>query len=236
MISKYDVIQNLKNDPKNTQYKVSEDNNSIIDIETGLTICSVEEITQTMRRKMHCDFDCIYSEHVSLQTIYKCNECGTVIFASDDEMYDPHLCCPTCGGYHCHFEYWTQEEIDNDPEKQKALDFYEKVMEEQVAAEKRRQARGGLYDWQLFKKTYRGKKYYVDFEVRHLAGYDIEITIGKKDEDGVGYICDKYICIPLSPYSFYIMHIFPYTKKCTDERLRKYAFWQKKPEKKEVAI
>lgn len=229
MISNYDVIQHIKNDPKNTMCRVSDDNKNIIDIETGNVLCSVDYLANSLRKRMHCDFTCIYAEHVSLKVIYRCNECGTVIFASEDEWYDPNLCCPTCGGYHCHFEYWTKEDIENDDEKQKALDFYKKLDEDMIAAEKRRQVRGGLYDWQLFKKSYHGKKYYVDFELRKLAGIDLEITVGEKEENEITYLCNKYYRIPLSPHAFYIMYIFPYTKKCTDERLRKYAFWQKKP-------
>lgn len=230
MITTYDVIRHLKNDPKNTDYKVSEDNKDIIDIKTGVVICSVADFTETMRKKLHCDFTCIYSEHVSLETIYQCNECGTVIFASDDEWYDPNLCCPTCGGYHCHFQYWTKEEIDNDPEKQKSIEAFHEMTKMQIEADKRYRARGGLYDWQLFKKEFRFGNYLIDIEGRTLAGVDLEIGVAKKDEDISGsYVYKKFFTIPLSPYAFYIQFIFPYTKKCTDERLRKYAFWQKRP-------
>lgn len=230
MISAYDVIHYLKTSPKNTEYKVSEDNENIIDIATGSVICSVDDLAQTMRKKMHCDFSVIYSEHVSLQVVYQCNECGTVIFASEDERYDPNLCCPTCGGYLCHFKFWTKEEIENDPDKQKEIAVLKEMDKEMEEQEKRRQARGGLYDWQLFKKSFKFKDHLIDVELRHLAGLDIEIGIAKKDEEFAGsYVYKKFIRIPLSPYSFYLDFIFPYTKKCSDERLRKYAFWQKKP-------
>ena len=127
MISKYDVIRAFemadKKGEKLAMY-LSEDKNSLMDTETGEFVCSMDTYVDYMRKKLHCDFECIYHEHASLTTIYRCKECGTVIFTGDDEHYDPNLKCPTCSDYH-HWsgEFWTKEEIEADEDKQKAIQF-----------------------------------------------------------------------------------------------------------------
>ena len=253
MISRYDVIRAFemadKKGEKLAMY-LSEDKKSLMDTKTGEFVCSMEEYIDYMKRKLHCDFECIYSEHASLTTIYRCKECGAVIFTGDDERYDPNLKCPVCAGYN-HNDYWTKEEIEADEKKQKQIQLYIDIMEEEAEAYKRRQARGGLYDWQIWKKKIYGKKRYWGFELQDFGRQlgvskinpnykrpwykcNLELTIdtGKKDEDSIGYSATKHYRIPLAPYSFFIQFIYPYSKKCHPD-VRKYYPWQKKPEKKE---
>ena len=84
-----------------------------------------------MCKILHCDFECIYNEHVSLDVVYKCNECGTIIFTGDDERYDINLACPVCANYN-HSNYWTQEMIESDPDKKRYVEFLIKSTERQI--------------------------------------------------------------------------------------------------------
>lgn len=253
MISRYDVIRAFRMaDEKGEKLamRLSEDEKSLLNSETGEYVCSMETYIDYMKKKLHCDFECIYHEHASLTTIYRCKECGTIIFTGDDERYDPNLKCPTCSDYH-HWsgEYWTKEDIESDEKKQKELQYYADYMEDMEAQAKRREARGGKYDWQIWEKKIYGKKRYWGFELedfgRHLApsklnpnykrpwykcNLEFKISMGKKD--GVGYSVTNHYRIPLAPYSFFIQFIYPYTKKCHPD-VRKYYWWQKKPEKVE---
>lgn len=254
MISSYDVIRAFKiADEKGEKLAMclSEDKKSLLDTKTGEYVCSMETYIDYMKKKLHCDFECIYHEHASLTTIYRCKECGTVIFTGDDERYDPNLKCPVCVGYHHWGEYWTKEDIEADEKKQKELQFYADYMEDMREQDKRREARGGKYDWQIWDKKIYGKKRCWIFELEdfgrrlgpsklnpnykrpwYKCNLELKIGIGDKDDNGISYAMTKHYRIPLAPYSFYIQFIFPYSKKCTAD-LRKYYPWQKKPEKKE---
>ena len=236
MISKYDVIRTFKRakeQGKDLTFVISDDLKTLT-CKDGSMTCTIEEMAQFMREKEHCDFEVVYSEHVSLATVYRCRECGTVIFGGDDEeRYDPLLCCPTCGGYETHLAHWTREEIALDPKKQESIALYEQLQYEQEEAAKRYVTRGGLYDWQLFKKDFNGKNRSVHIELQHFkvnkwykANTCLKIDAGKRSDDDVAYVMDKHYSIPLSPYAFYIQCIYPYTKKCHPD-FRKYLPWQK---------
>ena len=127
-------------------------------------------------------------------------------------------------------------------------------MEEEAEAYKRREARGGLYDWEIWKKKIYGKKRYWGFELQdfgrklgvskinpnykrpwYKCNLELTIDTGKKDEDSIGYSVTKHYRIPLAPYSFYIQFVYPYSKKCAPD-LRKYYCWQKKPMDKDKDI
>lgn len=203
MINKYDLIRYSKN-ADNCWFRV-ENEKDVISKETGEIVCGIDELTQVCREKMHCDFECVYSEHASLQVIYRCKQCGTVIFASDDEHYDPNLRCPNCGEYKTWFEYWTAEEIAEDEEKQKAIEFYEHAQKELIEQNKRYLARGRKYDWEIGEYTIRGKKRGVKFKLEcdnlfetKLKGLRLKISWLKRDDDGVGFIYTKHWRIPLS--------------------------------------
>lgn len=236
MISVYDVIRTFrraKEQGKDMPFIISDDHKTLTSKDGKVTV-TVEDFAQFMREKEHCDFEVVYSEHATLTTVYRCRECGTVIFGGDDEeRYDPLLCCPVCAGYKCQTEYWTGEAIKNDPKKQESIKFYEEMQREQEEASKRYVARGGLYDWQVFKKDWYGDKHSLHVEMQNFknkkwyqANTSLEISIGDKDDVGVGYTVKKFHSIPLSPYNFYIRFVYPYTKKCHPE-FKKYLPWQK---------
>ena len=229
MVTSHDVIHAYKKAREEgaaLEMYPSEDQKFMVDSKTGENICSLETYVNFLRKKLHCDFECIYHEHVSLTTIYRCKECGAVIFTGDDERYDPNLKCPVCSDYP-HRHYWTKEDVENDKEKQQQLKFYSDWMKEEAEAYKRRKARGGLYDWQVFVKKFYGKKRFFGVELTDFGRsignkkaekpwykrmIELELTFGKKD--GVSYTLNKFFKIPLSPYAFYIKYIYRHTKKC----------------------
>lgn len=218
MISEYDLRKALEQH-NNIMYIVGD---TVHDAADNAELCSVEHLLKFTRRKLHCDFECIWSCHATLDNVLRCNECGAIIFTTDDiNGYDPNLCCPVCGGYHYN-NYWSKEEIDADPEKQKAIEMYEQLTREEnerYAREKKR----GLLDNELYKKEYRGKKKYLQVTLERMSRYgqplkglNLFIQRGHIDTDYGdyrSYIIDKFTRIPLSPYAIYIYWIYPKTKK-----------------------
>lgn len=239
MISTYDVIRAFRKyekEGRKLSLKLSEDEKNLLDYETGEVVTTVEAFTVEMRRKKHCDFETIYYEHVSLDEVHRCRECGTVIFGGDDEYrYDPGCKCPTCCNDPsvCRNEYWTKEQIESDPEKKKTIDGLIAMQKEMTEAAKRREARGGLYDWERWKKKFYTKNRVFELVlINHGCGYAsknkqniyLEIHTWKKS-DG---IINHHWQIPLSWYNIYVRWIYPYKKECHPD-VRKYHFWQKKP-------
>lgn len=223
MISKYDAIRYLeyeesKNDP-NDFLILSSDKESIIDKRNNNIVCTVDEFVNECRKKGHCDFEVVYSEHVSLYTVLRCRECGTILFTYEDERYDPALACPTCGNYKTDFTYWTAEDIQNDVDKQNELAFIKKMEEHRIASEKRRTKRG-LFDWEIWKHTFTFKKSDIQFSLEcndlfatGLKGLNLEISKYTQQNDSIGYILTWHKRIPLSFYAIYIQWIFPHTKR-----------------------
>lgn len=233
MISRFDVMEYMKKHSDELQARYDKESDSIVGFD-GRFLCTLDQLTQDLRKGNHCDFECIFHCHASLDTVYRCRECGAIIFTGDDERYDPNLRCPVCGGYH-HSSYWTKEDIENDPNKQKELESMEAYMREQEEAYLRRKARGGLYDWQLMKKDYFGKKHSYHFELTvnnitesRIKGLALKIEIGDKEDNGISYAIKHFYTIPLGPTAFYRHCILPYSKKYP-EKFRKYYPWQKKP-------
>lgn len=237
MISKYDVIRQFHNAEKKGKVlslKLSEDENSLIDSNTGEFVCSVDTFTEKLRKQEHCDFETIYYEHATLVEVYRCRQCGTVIFGGDDEYhYNPNERCPTCCQDEsvCYNKYWTKEQIDSDLEKQKTIQSLIEMQKEMNEADKRRKARGGLYDWQRWRKELPiGSRVFKCTLINYNSNKKLEHTdrflevCNYKKSDGIVKYCFQ---IPLSFYHIYIRYIFPYSKKCRPE-LRKYYFWQKK--------
>lgn len=240
MISRYDVIKYLEKHQDELQAHFDKELDACVTPD-GRVLCTIDQLTQSLRKDNHCDFECIYSCHASLDAVYRCKECGTVIFTGDDERYDPLLRCPTCGGYHHHGDFWTKEEIEADEEKQRQIKGMEEYMRYEDEAYRRRKARGGLYDWQLFDKTYYGKKhcYTIEITVNNITeskikGLALKISVGDKDDDGISYAIKRWYTIPLGITAIYRYWILPYSKKYPEE-FRKYHFWQKKPKKEEEA-
>ena len=242
MISNYDTIRIVKHwmkEEKDFVYCLNENETEIWNSKTNERICSVDTFTDYMRKKFHCDFEVIYEEHGLLTSVYRCKECGTVIFGGDDEdRYDPNLTCPTCSNYKTWLEYWTKEDIENDPEKQKTIEGLIKAQEYEDEMYKRIKRRGGLSDSELWKKEFKFKNtlYKVTLECMNLWGERLKglnlhiIKFSRKNSNDVGLYSEWFKRIPLSPYAVYIQWIYPYSKKCHPS-LRKYGFWQKKPTK-----
>lgn len=235
MVSNYDIIKSFERferEGKQVALKLNEDKSGLVASDTGEYICSIDTYAQHLREKLHCDFEVIYDEHVSLQVVYRCKECGTVIFARDDEDYDPNLSCPTCGGYNTYFEYWTKEDIDSDESKQKSIEGMQMMQKYMNESAKRRKERG-LNDWEIWKREVQFKNYRMTFALEccnlfdgkkglaRIKGLNLHIIRWEKDNDGIGYIGKKYTRIPLSPYSVYINWILPHTKKYKESVLRK---------------
>lgn len=216
MISKFDVRQAYKRAlEKGTELDYYIENDSLYAKEDNSYVCSFDDYVDYLREKHHCDFECIYYDHIALVAIYRCRECGTVIFGGEDQYtYDPNLRCPTCGEYKTHLVYWTKEDIEQDEQKQKQIRLYEEWQIEENKRAARRQRRGGLYDWQMWKKVWYGKKYALHIEFHDWGhGWDgekprpwkyreigFEIRVSKREDD-ISYIEKYCFHIPLSPYA-----------------------------------
>lgn len=210
MISRYDIRMFYKRNSDKLEHQIDESDN-IVHKETGEILCSLDDFVNSMRKKLHCDFEFIYSCHGTLEVIYRCIECGAVIFASDDVMYyDDNLCCPVCANYQTHFKYYTGEEILADEEKQKEIAWYEEMTREQIEADKRWKKRKGKYDHQICKgRIPFGSKYaiYYDLECNNLfkSGLKgLKLILHWAVKDGVCYTYKKCIMIPLSLYAIKI--------------------------------
>lgn len=225
MISEYDLRQILEQH-KDIMYIVGD---TVYDATDNAELGSVEHLLNFTRRKLHCDFTSIYYCHGTLENVLRCNECGAIIFTTDDiNGYDPNLCCPVCGGYH-YDNYWSKEEIDADPEKQKAIEMYEQLTRE---AKERyiREKKRGLLDNELYKKEYKGKKKYLKVTLERMSRYgqplkglNLFIQQGHIDtdyDDYRSYVINKFTRIPLSPYAIYIYWIYPKTKKHKNFKLK----------------
>lgn len=220
MVSKWDMKQYIKKHLDEFPYAYNEEEESLYSKDDGTYICSLDTFLEVYRKRSGESFESIYYEHCTLEDVIRCTECGTVIFATEDcYEYDPHLKCPTCTGYKTHFKYWTKEEIEADENKQNTIKFFKDIMIQKEEEYKRRERRGGKYDWQIANKEFRGKKFYIGLHLEcdnitksYFKGLRLNIHIGKKD--GMGYVIKKYIRIPLSWSQFYIQFIYPHLGKC----------------------
>lgn len=209
MISRYDVINAFEDEMKkgNTEYSYDRETD-MIKGKDGKDICSLDEFMPVIRRKNHCNFESIYYCHATLDNVYRCLECGTVIFGGDDERYDPACRCPTCSNDNsvCRNTWWSADEIKNEPEKQQ---FIEGLIEQQRIMneiEERRRKRGGKSDSEIWIKEYRGKKHYLEFKLEcnnlfltKLKGLKFVIRHSEKDyENDFGYFWKRDYVIPLS--------------------------------------
>lgn len=218
MVSKYDMKKYIKKNADTFPYVYKEEEDAIYD-KDGSYLSSLDTFLDIYRKHSGESFESIYYEHVSLQDVLRCTECGTVIFTTEDEWYDPHLKCPTCTDYHTHFEYWTKEDIESDEEKQNTIKAFKEMMDYKREQNERMKRRNGKYDWQIANKEFRGKKLFLGFHLEcdnitksYFKGLRLNIDIGKKDD--IGYVVKKHIRIPLSWSQFYIQFIYPHLGKC----------------------
>lgn len=204
MVTKWDMINYMKKNVDKLQYIYKEDEDAIYD-KQGKYVTSLDEYLDFYRKKSGESFESIYYEHISLINVLRCTECGTVIFTTEDEDYDPRLKCPTCTDYKTHFEYWTKKDIDSDEEKQKEIKLLETMTQERVEREKRIEKRNGKFDWEIAIKKFYGKKICLelilecdDITKSFFKGLRLKINIGKKTKKDTGYIMKKFFTIPLS--------------------------------------
>lgn len=219
MISMWDLKKFMEGPKNDTKMRISEDFKRVIDTD-GNDYGPSDRLLEMIQKGEHCWFECIYSEHASLTTVYRCRECGTVIFSGDDERWEPALRCPTCSDYKpVYATYYTKEDMETDPKKKAEVDTLIQFQAEMDAAYERRKRRGGLYDWEIWKKQKFFKNYGVSILLgrmnqwgKPLKGLYLDITISKRDENGISFFGKHYIKIPLSLYAFYIQFIVPHTK------------------------
>lgn len=201
MISVFDVKQYAKNHPE-LWFSIDE-NNNVINRETNEVVCDVDTLVRYLRKKTHCDFEVIYECHGTLEVTLRCKECGTVIFASDDELYyEPGLCCPVCNDYKTGFEYWSGEAIANDPQKQNEIEFLIDMQREQEESYKRYKKRG-KYDSQIWRgriKLPRGA-IYIDLLCDNLFKtglHGLKLEFHWAEKDGAFYVFKNRLVVPLS--------------------------------------
>ena len=107
MVTKYGMKKYIKENADKFPYVYKEDEDAIYD-KDGNYLSSLDTFLEVYRKHSGESFECIYDEHATLTQVLRCTECGTVIFTTEDERYDPHLKCPTCTDYQTFFEYWTK--------------------------------------------------------------------------------------------------------------------------------
>lgn len=221
MISKWDMKKYIKNNADKFPYIYKEEEDAIYD-KDGNYLSSLDTFLKVYRKHSGESFESVYYENVSLLNVLRCTECGTVIFAMDDESYDPCLKCPTCTDYHTYFKYWTKEDIENDEEKRNEIKFLEEQTIRMEERDERRKKRNGKYDWEIAIKKFRGKKRCLELALEcdditksYFKGLRLNVHIGKKENaDDIGYIVKKFFTIPLSWSQFYIQYIYPHLDKC----------------------
>lgn len=201
MISKYDIKQYAERNANTCVFSIDE-NENVIDKTDNTIVCSLETFVEGMRRETHCDFEVIYYEHTLNQITYRCKECGTVIFAREDEDYEHGLRCPVCSDYKTKFEFWAGEDIKNSVAKQRSIDAMIMMEKDKTEADKRYMKRK-KYDWQIWKGTIKlpNRAIFLDLECNNLfktklKGLRLEIHWAHKD--GASYIYKKNFRIPLS--------------------------------------
>ncbi|MCR2051059.1 hypothetical protein NSB25_27975 [Acetatifactor muris] len=222
MISKWDMKNYIKKNPDKFPYVYREEEDGLYDKETGEYLSSLDHFLELYRKNSGESFESVYYDDVGLQDFVRCTECGTVIFASEDDSYDPNLKCPTCTGYKTYFEYWTKEEINSDLQKQLEISRLEEMTKMQVEQNKRMKRRNGKYDWQIGSKKFRFKRYSISFElecddatVSYLKGLRLNVNIWEKEK--LDDICSYWLIgftLPLSWHQFYIQFIYRHLEKC----------------------
>lgn len=222
MVSKWDMKNYIKKNPDKFPYVYKEEEDGLYDKETGEYLSSLDHFLDLYRKKSGESFESVYYDHIGLNDFIRCTECGTVIFAYEDESYDPNLKCPTCTGYKTHFEYWTKEDIESDPQKQLEISRLEEMTKMQIEQNERIKRRNGKYDWQIGSEKFRFKRYSISFELEcdninesYLKGLRLAVNIWKKEnlDDMCSYWL-KGFTIPLSWHQFYIQFIYRHLGKC----------------------
>ena len=222
MVSKWDMKRYIEKNPEKFPYLYKEDEDALYDKETDEYVMPLDRFLDLYRKETGESFESVYYDHISLNDFIRCTECGTVIFAYEDESFDPHLKCPTCTGYKTHFEYWTKDDIASDPQKQLEISRLEEMTKMQIEQNERMKRRNGKYDWQIGSKKFRFKRYSVSFELEcdnitdsYLKGLRLCVNIWKKEKlDDICSYWLKSFTIPFSWHQFYIQFIYRHLVKC----------------------
>jgi len=208
MVNKYDILKWLeKKLEENPNYDIvyNKEDDTITYRKSNITL-SFDDFFTKYKKKSGESFDCLYDEHVSCFSVCKCTECGTVVFYKYDEDYEEMFKCPVCTDYKTGYEYWTKEDIENDREKQKEIDFYVKLDDVDREFNKRYIKRGNKYDWQILTKKiiFKNKMFVFEFECNNITesyfkGLKLLVSIYHKDNDNdILFECKKTFEIPLS--------------------------------------
>lgn len=219
MISKWDIKRYIEKNADSFPYIYKEEEDAIYD-KNGNYLFSLDAFLEIYRKHSGESFESIYYEHATLENVLRCTECGTVIFTTEDEHYDPRLKCPTCTDYSTHFKYWTKQDIEADEEKQNTIKFFKEMMDYKAERNKRIKKRNGKYDWEIAVKKFYGKKRYLrltlecnDITESYFKGLRLGVDIGKKEDiEDIGYTIKKSFVIPLSWSQFYIKFIYKHRK------------------------
>lgn len=202
MITQHDVLKFVESRPDMT-IEYFNQRPFVKFYEGGIPVkcVSLEQVVREIQREGHCDLEIIYSDPGSLDVIYRCNECGTVIFSGDDERFDANLVCPVCDPrYKDKVEFWTKSEIENSVYKH---DYYEHWMKDTRVRrmEVERRKRRGKFDWQILRKQINlfGHRIFIsldcdDLFADHFKYRGLRLMIENWDENQ----CVRCTRIPLS--------------------------------------
>lgn len=108
------------------------------------------------------DFTCIYCDCFNEFQIFECNNCHAIILIDNNSMcsyYEPNMTCPCCTDYKTQYKYYTAQEVMSDFVLQTGLNTLKASHQHDIEMDKRIKKRNGLYDWELWKKTFTFKKH-----------------------------------------------------------------------------
>lgn len=213
MINKYEIKKFIIENGDKLGLSYNKDEDAIY--LNGNYLSSLDSFIEFYRRETGQSFSSIYYEHATLNSIIKCDVCGTVIFTTEDEYYDKGLRCPTCTDYKTYFKYWTKEDIESDDNKQKIIEMYEEFNRKDEERYLRERLRGGKKDNEIFVNNINIKNYKIEINLEcdditksYFRGLQISIYIWKNRT------LRKHVIIPLSWSSFYIHCIYKHLGIC----------------------
>ena len=155
-----------------------------------------------------------------LQHVIRCNRCGTIIFSSEDENYEPYLRCPNCTDYKTGHIFWTKEEIDASEDKQRIIKSYENMQKEMDLDYEFEKKRGKPND-----RICRFKVLNTFVEIcchncrkSYFNGLRIELWKINYDENGDIYNSTWYKSIPLTLRGIWYRYLYWRNDRCTSKR------------------
>lgn len=193
------------------KHTIDDSHQYVINAKTKKAVGTVEDFRVIAEHLLNSRFEVYYGVEDAFDLVFKCKDCGSIIWGGVDERFDPYLKCPHCSGYNTNLPYWAGDEVARDEEKQIDLAI---VMEhsEYVDATNTRYREEGLYDWEYWRRE--GKKWNMATTVQsfyYSGKRGLTLYIWKKENsrhDGLR--------IPLSWKSVYDLWIYPHTKKAKE--------------------